>query len=411
VKSLLAHENYAAEFNLALACAHWPLRDRDREEVLRLTEGRIDWDWFVRIIDRNQILPLAYRNLRDALPDCGHIEILDKLRRKMMALASHSLTHAAELIRVTESVENAGMEMVELKGASLSVLAYGNVSMRNSGDIDLLISPTHVFEVERVLLGLGYVRYEPRAELTPRRQKHYLKYYKHFAYVCEAKSVLLELHWRLHHCNPLTARDAAAPETVKVPVGSGIVSALARDDLFLYLCVHGSIHGWPILKWLADIGALLGAMTEEDLRRIVTLASRRGMMAELRAALILADSFLAVSRPSVELPREQYPLVDRIVGMAQRLLTAQDYCLGIQDIPSLQMFFYDLRMRSSWQYRSEDLRRALVFPDDWELVDLPDALFPLYAAVRPVSWLIRHLPRLLRRQPASVEHSSSTLSS
>lgn len=92
--------------------------------------------------------------------------------------------------------------------------------------------------------------------------------------------------------------------------------------------------------------------------------------------------------------------------MAERLLTAEDYCLEIERLPRMAMFVYDLKMRSSWRYRSQDLRRAFVLPDDWELINLPDALFPLYAAVRPVSWLFRRARGLSKRR-IGTGHSSS----
>src|SRR5258707_8904966 len=116
--------------------------------------------------------------------------------------------------------------------------------------------------------------------------KHYLRYYKHFTYA--SKNSVLELHWRLFHNIPLSKRaETSLPDTVPVAVGNGTVSTLSRNELFLYLCAHGSIHGWPILKWLADIGALLGVMTAEDLAEVAALASGRGLIAELRATLSL----------------------------------------------------------------------------------------------------------------------------
>ena len=186
-------------------------------------------------------------------------------------------------------------------------------------------------------------------------------------------------------------------------------STLSPNELFLYLCVHGAIHGWPILIWLADIATMLCVMTVEDLRSIAAIASQRHLMAEFHAALILVDSLLAVERPSIELPRRPDPVTERIVAMSRRLLTTRDYCLEITDLPRFGMFFYDLGIRPSWRFRSEDIQRALVFPDDWDLVDLPDALFPLYAAVRPVSWLMRRLSRLSRRL-SPMDQPSSPLS-
>ncbi len=396
--------NFASEFRLALACARWPLNEPDREEIRRLASEPLDWEWFKRIAERNQILPLVYNNLRNALTDSSHAEIVRSFRDAALGHIRHSMSQAAELVRVTDSVRTAGFETVALKGVSLSVLAYGNLAMRSSGDIDLLVPAAQVPDVERVLLGLGYARFEPTAELTPRRMKHYLRYYKHFTYF-SADGAPLELHWRLFHNIPLLKEtDPKCPPTMQVPVGPGVVATLSRNELFLYLSVHGAIHGWPILKWLADVGSLLNIMSADDLRHVAALASERGLMAELRAALILVDLFLAIERPAVELPSERDRVVERIVKMAQRLLTANSYCLEIQCLPRLGMFLYDLRLRSSWRYRSEDIRRLFVFPDDWDLIDLPDALFPLYAAVRPVSWLLRHLPRLPRRQ-STADHT------
>jgi hypothetical protein len=394
---------FAPEFQLALACAHWPLSASNKEEICRLANEPLNWEWFKRIVGRNQILSLAYHNLCDSLPrDCFH-QILEALRGEAIICTRQSLSQASELARISESIRGAGIEVVALKGVSLSVLAYGNLALRSPGDIDLLVSEGSVFEAERILQGLGYSRFDPSAELTPKRLRHYIRYHKHFTYVSETKAAPVELHWRLFDNIPLLKEaDAILPTTVSVQVGSSLVLTLSLSELFLFLCVHGAVHGWPILKWLADIGALLRTMTEDDISDVAELAQRRGVMAELRAALTLLDLFLGVEAFSVVLSPEASPVAERIVKMGQRLLTAQDHCLEIHRLPRLAMFLYDLRLRSSWRYRSEDIRRALVHPPDWDRLNLPDFLFPLYLAVRPVSWVLRHPPRLSGRRSATV---------
>jgi hypothetical protein len=394
----LWRQNLPVEFRLALAAARWPLKERDRIEISQLASNQLNWKWFTRIVERNQILPLVYHNLRSALTDPLHAEILRSLRDAALADTGHSMAQAAELVRITNSIRSAGLEIVALKGVALSVLAYGNLSIRSTGDIDLLAPATQVSDIERVLIGLGYTRFEPGAELTPKRLKHYLRYYKHFVYFSE-KGAPLELHWRLYH-NPLLKKAGFEfPPTAPVTIGSGVVSTISKNEMFLYLSAHGANHGWPILKWLADIGALLSLMTAEDLRRVAELASERGLTGELRAALLLVELLLAVEAPAVDLGSDGNLVAERVVKMSLKLLSAENYCLDIQRLPRLGMFLYDLRLRSSWRYRSEEIRRSLLFPDDWELIDLPDALFSLYAVIRPVSWLVRHFPRLSRRQP------------
>jgi len=392
-----SNREFSKEFQLALVCARWPLSAADKEEIRTRAKPGLDWNQCFRIFDRNQMIPLAYRNLCDASADLVGTERLETLKQRVLALTSQSLSQAAELYRIAEHARKAGVNIIALKGVILSILAYGGIALRSPGDIDLLTEADKVLELEAILSKLGYIRYEPKASLTPRRLKHYLKYYKHFAYVSESKAIALEVHWRLFHNNHLTEPVLEPSKTIQVPVGAGMVSTLSRSELFLYLCVHGTIHGWPVLKWLADIGALLRAMTEDDLRAIVSLAAERGLTSQLRATMLLVDSFIAVDHPAIEFPQTNDAVVRRIVSMARRLLTANDYCLAIEDFPRFGMFMYDIGIGPSWRYRGEDILRAMFFPDDWETLDLPDSLFPLYAVVRPVSWMMRQLSRVPRR--------------
>ncbi len=161
------HREWSPEFRLALACSRWPLKERDLAEINRLASASLDWQWFKRIIERNQIVPLAYHNLRNALVDECYAGILGTIREAAFSHIGQSMAQAAELVRITKSVVVAGFEAIALKGVSLSALAYGNFTMRNPGDIDLLVSPDHVFAVESILTGLGYKRLEPAGKAHP----------------------------------------------------------------------------------------------------------------------------------------------------------------------------------------------------------------------------------------------------
>ena len=145
---------FASEFQLALLCARWPQTDLDRSEICRLVSRSLNWEWFKRIIQRNQIVPLAYHNLREALPDKCQAEFFGSLRERALGQVSYSMSQAAELVRITESLKIAGVESVALKGVSLSAAAYGNCALRSPGDIDLLVSAPDVFAVERILADL-----------------------------------------------------------------------------------------------------------------------------------------------------------------------------------------------------------------------------------------------------------------
>jgi hypothetical protein len=383
-------ERFAPEFRLVLACIHWPLRGQDRDEIQRLTAAPIDWNWFVRIINTHQILPLVYRSLRDAAPNSTPCEVASQLYDGVMLDAQRSLVQAAELVDLVKQFEDAGIRVTTLKGVPLSVLAYGNPAMRKCFDLDLLISPSDVFEAQRILTRSGYGRVSPRANLTPRRLKYYLKYYKDFTYYSEARGLAVELHWRLFKSAVMPLQsDSDPPSTTRISLGSSAVTTLSGDDLLLYLCVHGAIHAWAILKWLADLGALLSAMTDEDMTRAIARASSLGGAAEMGAALILLHRFLGIDRRSEDLPGEADATVRRIVKFSSDGLMRNEYCQRLEDRPGIPMFVYTFLLRPSWTYRGQCLIDNAVFPKDWELIDLPDALFPLYLGIRPFSWLMR----------------------
>ena len=52
-----------------------------------------------------------------------------------------SLAMATEAARLQRLFDDADVRVLFLKGSSLAVLAYGNLALRASKDIDLLVSP------------------------------------------------------------------------------------------------------------------------------------------------------------------------------------------------------------------------------------------------------------------------------
>ena len=56
--------------------------------------------------------------------------------------------------------------------------------------------------------------------------------------------------------------------------GTRGLRTLGEEDLFAYLCMHGALHWWHRLKWLADINALLGA--QNDVERLIDSAKAGG---------------------------------------------------------------------------------------------------------------------------------------
>ena len=80
---------------------------------------------------------------------------------------------------------------------------------------------------------------------------------KDFGFVHESTDERIELHQRLF-ANPHTMTEDSIMEASRVVplTGSEGLRTLGEEDLFADLCMHGALHWWYRLKWLANVNAL-----------------------------------------------------------------------------------------------------------------------------------------------------------
>ncbi len=156
------------------------------------------------------------------------------------------------------------------KGIPLAITAFQDATLRDVGDIDLLVAEKDIFKAGEILRAQGYLRFEPQARLTPRRLRSYVAHQKDFSYEHPGGGMVIDLHWRLFR-NPLLPANAAIAEVGEdwLKLGAERIPTLPAPRLLLYLCVHGALDGWLRLKWLADIAALLRTMSAEQLASTV----------------------------------------------------------------------------------------------------------------------------------------------
>ncbi len=178
-----------------------------------------------------------------------------------------------------------------------------------------------------------------------------------------------------------------------------------HPGLLLYLCVHGALDGWLRLKWLTDIGALMHAMTPEQLASTVNMATEQQAFTHFSAAVLLCQELLGQELPaelsalSKRLDRND-ERVAHILSFSKRLMTSNQ-CRPIREqIPSTLWFLNEFRLYNSPRYRLDLVLRSLFRPRVWRWLNLPDKLFPLYALISPfefVSFHARNRWQTLRR--------------
>jgi hypothetical protein len=383
--------------SLAVACCRWPVTDASKQTLRHLAQEVQDWERFDLILQRNRISLLAHRALTEAgvaVPGA----LGQELARRALAAARKALAMARESILLQEAFERAGLPVVSLKGVSLAVLAYGDLGRKESLDVDLLTTPESVAKAAAVLVERGYT--DSLAHLEPAQLDAYLQLIKESAFTHPISGMMVDLHWSVTNNRRLLQGIDAQSPTQDVATPAGALRTLARDELFAYLCLHGAVHNWSRLKWLADLGALIAAYDEAELKRLRDKAHGYGARRAASVALLLchrlfarplSEEFLKVLRKD---PMNRFLERNVLEGLAYRAGTREHLPYTAPWFRALMAQFV---LSGGPIHALEHARLMWISPIDRRETPLPRSLEFLYPVIRLPLWLARRGKSVMRR--------------
>ena len=379
------------ELDLLLLCARWPQRDEDRRLIRDLSARPMDWQRFLLLAQHHRLAPLVSHSLHAAVAESRSVEleeVLNELQQLSLANARQALLSLAELRRVVQELHAHAIPVRVLKGLPLAQSVFGEIGLRSTGDIDLLIDEGSILEADRVLCSFGYRGLFQMERFTPRQLAFYCAHWRDNNYQDLATGLEIDLHWSLFINREMPGASLCAAPGERISFGGFQVETLPRRENLLYLSVHGAFDGWLFLKSLADVGAQVRTMSETDLDSLSTLASSHGVLPELSAALILVRRYLAMDRWSARLLPESDPTVSHILRYAERSLVQGGFLAGRENVPHTATMAFEFGLRHNLRYRRELLLRVLFRARMWQTFPLPDPLFGLYPLLSPLEWAL-----------------------
>jgi hypothetical protein len=372
---------------LILCCAR---SRRDPESVRRIRtlvcEG-VDWAHVMEIALRNTMVPLLYDGLRSACPETVPSETLQEIRTHFQNNSWRNLYLARELIRILKLFEGHGISAVPYKGLALAASVYGELALRQFGDLDLLVHRGDVMKAEKLLKDLGY---EPERSHAGKHAS--LKYHYHLSFLRKADRVYVEVHWAFS--GPYSSFGLEIKglwdRLEQISLAGALVNSFCPEDLLLILCTHASKDLWRRLIWVCDIAEFIVANPDLDWRRVMDQSKELGCRRKLWLGLRLASSLLRSSPPnrvieSMQKDRAMESLVLQISG-----------CFFSRDSNSLhsidRRLFYSMmkeRFREKLKYllsRCPVHLRALLTPTerDVNFLLLPERLSFVRYLLRPI---------------------------
>ena len=391
------------EFRLATACAIWPPSDRRTEAIRTATARPLDWFRFLRVANRQQVIGLIHNGLRQVRPDVPP-EIVREIETKAATLVCENLEIARESLRLQRLFDEADLPVLFIKGVALAVLAFGNLGLRTAQDIDLLVAYEALPAATALILQAGYRRFDPSPDINAAQLRQIMPLRKDLGFVHQASGLRVELHWRLFlnpHAMPKTSMTASRV----VPLAGAALRTLGEEDLFAYLCMHGALHWWNRLKWLADVNALLASTPENGVERLVRAAEARGAGRAAAQALLLCRRLLGTTLPTrLTATMDSGATVRWLEATALNAMTkGQGECDPHETrFGTTRGSLSTVFLSRNWRYRLAELGIQLTSPTDVLTLPLPPPLRFLYPVLRIPFWMWRHtVQHNLRRHQLS----------
>lgn len=236
------------------------------------------------------------------------IHLLNLLKQQMVRQTAWNLLLTKELGRILAACQQRGIACIPIRGPVFTVQLYGDCSMRQMDDLDLLVHREDLSAIKEIFDQLGYAQHEQRPGFL-----------EAFSYSLEfihpQHGVIVEPHWTLVY-PPFVATAAMEPiwaRTVRQRWLDMDITTLSQEDLLLHLCLHLLHKGEhaPLL-WYYEFDMLIRQKrSPQDWNVFVHQAQAMGqasLIADVLATLMhhfhstipdsIISSLLSSSRPS-----------------------------------------------------------------------------------------------------------------
>lgn len=353
--------NPSPEAELILCCARTHIDTATAERIQTLLQQGINWTYLIRAAVKHGVIQLLYRNLNATCPESVPKASLDQLRGFFHTNARHNLFLTNELLKLLDLLKDQGVRAIPYKGPVLAASVYGKLSLRQFGDLDILVHEQDFKNSRELLISQGYQLKE--------------KFDREQSFVHRDSNVEVDLHWGLTPFYfPLAIDFDRLWQCVKpVSLAETTIISFSSEDLLLILCVQVAKDCWERRQQLeqlakvCDIAELIQARPTLDWGQVGEQANTLGAARMFCFALFLAKNLLGVALP------EDVWLEIQADSVAISL--AEQACAYLfregDDLPTLsknslfdlrfrvkQLTFY-LRMRERFQHKIKHILEIL----------------------------------------------------
>jgi Uncharacterised nucleotidyltransferase len=276
---------------------------RERRAAARLED--VDWAVLLAELEYQRLAPLIGRRVIEAAGGSVPADFADAVSQATASAGDAGALLELMTLRIATALEADGVANVPLKGPLLARALHGDPGMRESRDVDVLVSRQNLGRAVDALAPLGW---RPAAGEGPDPALHVVL-------VHESGLPDIEVHWRLHWYEA----EFGARALARAQKGADGIRRLRPEDNLAALMLYYARDGFAGLRhpidtaawWDAHGGACHGPVVEE------IAGAHPALRCALTASAVLLERFVGVpARRLIGLPAHLSWGAERAVALA-----------------------------------------------------------------------------------------------
>lgn len=256
----------------------------------------IDDDRFYRIISSHGIRPFIFHVISSENIEVGP-QLYSRLKDFYVQNHLRSMEQAAICSSIIKQLEKKGISAIPFKGVVFAHSYYNNTGLRESSDVDLLISPSDVKETETLLKETGY---QPKLSVPPSYLGYYIRNFKEIVYTAPARTnrngYSVEVHWKLLNIyfGSFPGMNFFETGSADVFIGDLHLRGLQPTYDFLAVCSNHFVKDMSVkFKYIIDAACLLNKYQSSlDTGLIRQVSDKHHCRKRIEHGLYLVDALL-----------------------------------------------------------------------------------------------------------------------
>jgi hypothetical protein len=378
------------EIELLLCCARTQPSSEISQQIQNLVQQNINWDFLLQTAARHKVLPLLYQNLKTLCPEAVPKPVLSELRNFFHTNAANNLFLTQELLKILKLFQDNDIPAIPFKGPVLAASVYGNLALRQFGDLDILVNPKDIIKARELLITQDY--------------KLQFDHSWQYPFIHSQKKINVDLHWEL---TPLDYFPFKLPDfetlyqrTKPLVLSGESVIDFFPDDLLIILAVQvarGGSEERESLAQICDLAELIRIQQTLDWEKLLKQVRILGLERPFYIGLHLVKTLLNPLLPAtVKQAIQEQMQIDPVISICA-VRTQKRFFSEINSPRIIRLFFRHLMAKSPlsripnhidllWQFLIFIIDFGITGTDqrDRAFLPLPSALSFLYYLIRPI---------------------------